>query len=937
MPATVIVGLQWGDEGKGKTTDFLAEQVAMVVRYQGGDNAGHTVVSGDEVFKLQLDAVGRALPAHHVGHRQRRRRQPGDADRRARHARVARHRRVAGAGQPQRARDHAVPRRARPGERGPARRREGRHDRARDRPDLRRPGLAARPAHGGPARRGRPARAARRACCPTRTSCSRSMGAEPFEVDAARRRRRSAGASACAPTSTTRPGSSRRALARGEHVLLEGAQGTLLDLDHGSYPFVTSSNPVAGGACTGGGIGPLQVDEVIGVMKAYSTRVGSGPYPTELHDEIGAGIADARPRVRDDDRPAAPGRLVRRRAAALRGRGQQRQLDHAQQARHPVGHRDDPAVRRLRDRRQAGRDLAVERRARSRARRPIYEEFPGWAEPIHDVRSLADLPENARRYVSAIEEHAGVPIVLVSVGPERTQTIERAWRPMRHRPGILAGMASLHRCRPGSSSSAAAAASTRSPGSSPPSRASTRSSSRPGSDAIAREPRVRCVAGRRPARRRPRSSRWPGARRSSWSSSGRRRRWPPASPTRCVAAGIAVFGPTPAAARIETQQGVLPRGRGRGRRPDGPRRRRSTTPVRRAGLRRASSPRTAHGVVVKADGLAAGKGVTRLRRPRRGRGGASPAVRWTRPGRAGSSSRSGSHGREASLIALCDGREALALPLVARPQAARATATPARTPAGWAPTARCRTCPTTRSPALARGVPPADPRRAGPARDAVPRRAVRRPDADRRRPGPARVQRPLRRPRDAGDPAAAGGRARAAAPGRGARRPGAARPGRSASPTAGCPVLPGRDRRGRPRRRRLPGRAARAATRSTASTTAAATGALVFHAGHRRSTPTGPSGRPAAASSRSSAAARTSRAARDRRGTGRRRDPLRRACSAGTTSVAIRRRGGRPWRAADDPALHARRDGRDLVRRRRASRRCSGSSSPSPAPRRPAA
>ena len=79
------------------------------------------------------------------------------------------------------------------------------------------------------------------------------------------------------------------ALRRGDGVLLEGAQGTLLDLDHGSYPFVTSSNPVAGGACTGGGIGPLQVDEVIGVMKAYSTRVGSGPFPTELHDEIGQG------------------------------------------------------------------------------------------------------------------------------------------------------------------------------------------------------------------------------------------------------------------------------------------------------------------------------------------------------------------------------------------------------------------------------------------------------------------------------------------------------------------------------------------------------------------------------------------------------------------------------------------------------------------------
>ena len=86
MPATVIVGLQWGDEGKGKTTDFLAEQVAMVVRYQGGDNAGHTVVSGDEVFKLRLMPSGVLYPAHHVGHRQRRRGQPGDADRRAGHA-----------------------------------------------------------------------------------------------------------------------------------------------------------------------------------------------------------------------------------------------------------------------------------------------------------------------------------------------------------------------------------------------------------------------------------------------------------------------------------------------------------------------------------------------------------------------------------------------------------------------------------------------------------------------------------------------------------------------------------------------------------------------------------------------------------------------------------------------------------------------------------
>ena len=226
-------------------------------------------------------------------------------------------------------------------------------------------------------------------------------GRRAFDVDDARRGGARLGRAPARPPrrhDLARPGAPSR---RGEHVLLEGAQGTLLDLDHGSYPFVTSSNPVAGGACTGGGIGPLQVDEVIGVMKAYSTRVGSGPYPTELLDEIGARDRRARPRVRDGHRPAAPRRLVRRRPAALRGRGQQRELDHAQQARHPVGHRRRSALcvayeidgRRVEAWPSSGAALA-------RAT-PIYEEFPGWAEPIHGVRSLADLPENARRYVTA--------------------------------------------------------------------------------------------------------------------------------------------------------------------------------------------------------------------------------------------------------------------------------------------------------------------------------------------------------------------------------------------------------------------------------------------------------------------------------------------------------------------------------------------------------
>jgi adenylosuccinate synthase len=218
-------------------------------------------------------------------------------------------------------------------------------------------------------------------------------------------------------------------------VLLEGAQGTLLDLDHGSYPFVTSSNPVAGGACTGGGIGPLQVDEVMGVMKAYATRVGSGPFPTELTDEIGEGIA-----TRGHEFGTTTGRRRRvgwydavpiRYAVAVNSISSimLNKLDILSGI---------PVIKLCVAYEVDGKRVdhwPSSANALARAI-PVYEDFEGWEEPLHAVRSLADLPEAARRYVTALEEHAGVPIVLVSVGPERTQTIERAWRPMRRRPGV---------------------------------------------------------------------------------------------------------------------------------------------------------------------------------------------------------------------------------------------------------------------------------------------------------------------------------------------------------------------------------------------------------------------------------------------------------------------------------------------------------------------
>jgi adenylosuccinate synthase len=435
MPATVIVGLQWGDEGKGKTTDFLAEQTAMVVRYQGGDNAGHTVVRGDEVFKLRLTPSGVLYPhmTSVIGN--------GvvvnpvtlidEFDMlTARGIDVARVRvsRSAHVIMPYHvALDRANETRLAGAKVGTTGRGIGPTyaDRA-WRLGLRMEDLLDRAV----------LRERLERVLPDKNLLLGGMGTAPFAIDELVDGALTWGERLRDHLDDT-TWLVQAALARGEHVLLEGAQGTLLDLDHGSYPYVTSSNPVAGGACTGGGVGPLQVDEVIGVMKAYSTRVGSGPYPTELDDEIGAGIAE-----RGHEYGTVTGRPRRvgwldavplRYAVAVNSvssimLNKLDILSGIETLCVCVAYEIDG--RRVETWPSSGAALA-------RAT-PIYESFDGWRDPINDVRSLADLPENARRYVAAIEEHAGVPIVLVSVGPERTQTIERAWRPMRHRPGIPA-------------------------------------------------------------------------------------------------------------------------------------------------------------------------------------------------------------------------------------------------------------------------------------------------------------------------------------------------------------------------------------------------------------------------------------------------------------------------------------------------------------------
>jgi adenylosuccinate synthase len=424
MPATVIVGLQWGDEGKGKATDFLAPEVSVVVRYQGGDNAGHTVVLGDEVFKLHLVPSG-VLSSHIlpvIG--------PGvvvnpatliaELDGLAARGIDVSQVRVSHAA-------HVIM----PYHVALDRVREGHLGR----------GAVGTTQRGiGPAYADRALRIGLRMedlldaaalhrklerVVPEKNLLLAHLGdtGQPFIVAALAETALAWGVRLrdhVADTTTL----VQDALRDGRHVLLEGAQGTLLDLDHGSYPFVTSSSPVAGGACTGGGLGPLQVSEVVGIMKAYTTRVGAGPYPTELTDEIGERLAS-----RGHEFGTTTGR--RRRVGWFDAVPIRYAVDVNSVSSIILNKLDIlsglPEIRvcvayEIDGRRVDRWPASAEEVGRAR---PVYERFAGWPEEIHDARAPEDLPLNARAYVDALEEIAGVPITIVSVGPERNQTVVR--------------------------------------------------------------------------------------------------------------------------------------------------------------------------------------------------------------------------------------------------------------------------------------------------------------------------------------------------------------------------------------------------------------------------------------------------------------------------------------------------------------------------------
>jgi adenylosuccinate synthase len=421
MPATVICGLQWGDEGKGKVTDLLAADVSLVVRYQGGDNAGHTVVIGDETFKLHLVPSGVLHPHIRpiIG--------PGvvvNPRTLIEEIEMLESRGISTAALRVSSSAHVImpyhvaldgARETAAGDEMIGTTKRGIGPAYGDRAwrtgirmgDLLEPELL----------RDR----LRAALAEKNALLTRAYGLEPFAHETIYRDALAWG-ERLRPLITDTTALVQQALRDGEHVLLEGAQGTLLDLDHGTYPYVTSSNPIAGGACTGGGVGPRQIGQVIGVLKAYSTRVGAGPLPTELEDETGAHLVDV-----GREFGTTTGR--RRRCGWLDFVPLRYSVDINSVSSIVLNKIDIlsglPQIKVCVAYRVDGR-LVEEwplNAAQLERAEPVYETFEGWTEDLRLCHAFEELPTAARRYVELIEFRAGVPVSHVSVGPERTQTI----------------------------------------------------------------------------------------------------------------------------------------------------------------------------------------------------------------------------------------------------------------------------------------------------------------------------------------------------------------------------------------------------------------------------------------------------------------------------------------------------------------------------------
>jgi adenylosuccinate synthase len=422
MSVRVIVGAQWGDEGKGKIVDLLSHDADVVARYQGGPNAGHTVVHGGKTFVLHLIPSGILRPntTCYIGNgvvidlvaleeeRGALAKQGIDVEGRlfvsgSAHLILPDHR--------------LAERHHESGATGPTIGTTGRGIGPAYTDKIARMGLRVADLL-DPAIREERVRMLRER---TLRLIGREATVEPIErvLEGLAR-----DAERLHPMVINVSLAVAEAIAAKKRILLEGAQGTHLDVDHGTYPFVTSSNAVAGGACTGIGIGPTLIDEVIGVAKAYATRVGNGPFPSELSGQLAELL-----REEGNEYGATTGRPRRcgwfdavaiRHAARVNGLTQLviTKLDVLDQLSEvSVVTAYSIGGRRVTEMPESLADL--------NEAEPVLESFPGWRAPTGTARQWDDLPREARRYLDRLEDLAGVPIRLVSVGSGRDENVRR--------------------------------------------------------------------------------------------------------------------------------------------------------------------------------------------------------------------------------------------------------------------------------------------------------------------------------------------------------------------------------------------------------------------------------------------------------------------------------------------------------------------------------
>ena len=421
MPAIVLLGAQWGDEGKGKATDILGDRVDYVVRYQGGNNAGHTVVIGDQKYALHLLPSGILSPnvVPVIGNGVVI--DPGvllqeikDLTERGvdcsklvissnAHLITSYHRTI----------DKVTERFLGNSKIGTT----GRGIGPAYADKINRIGIRVQDLF-DPSILQQKIESALRDKNQILIKVFNRKNIEVQEV----LDEYLAYAEILRPYVTDTVLLLNKALESGKTVLLEGSQGTLLDVDHGTYPFVTSSNPTAGGACTGSGIGPTKITRVIGIVKAYTTRVGSGPFPTELLDEdgerlrrVGGEVGVTTGRARRCGWYDAP---IARYAVRVNGLTDffLTKLDVLTGwEKIPVCVAYEVDGKRVEDLPSSQSDF--------HHAKPIYEYLLGWTEDISDARSLRDLPKNAQAYVKYLEEISGAPMSAIGVGPGRNQTI----------------------------------------------------------------------------------------------------------------------------------------------------------------------------------------------------------------------------------------------------------------------------------------------------------------------------------------------------------------------------------------------------------------------------------------------------------------------------------------------------------------------------------